>query len=188
MPAIMNSIPALRKVGECLYRNHKGTYFALIKVRGKQIRRSLNTDDLQLAKRSLAKFQADAVGLASEGNGMLYDHLKTRWLESRKPESEPSSFTRLGSALKGVDKFFRGQPVRKIGNSQVEAWKIARSNDVSARTLNYEREVLIQLFNYAREELRIIIDNPMAGVKKRKAVRTAPEIPGKPNSPRSCNP
>jgi len=29
----------MKKVGECLYRNHLGTYFALVKVNGKQIRK-----------------------------------------------------------------------------------------------------------------------------------------------------
>jgi len=33
----------LNRVGECLYRNGRKTYFALIKVSGKQIKRSLKT-------------------------------------------------------------------------------------------------------------------------------------------------
>lgn len=36
-----------------LYRSYQGVYFALIKVRGKQIKRSLDTKDLALAKRLL---------------------------------------------------------------------------------------------------------------------------------------
>ncbi len=34
----------LKKVGECLYRNGNKTYFALLKVAGKQIKKSLKTD------------------------------------------------------------------------------------------------------------------------------------------------
>ena len=33
----------LRKVGECLYRNGHGVYFAWFSVRGKQLKRSLKT-------------------------------------------------------------------------------------------------------------------------------------------------
>ena len=35
----------LRKVGECLYRNRHGVYFAWFSIRGKQLKRSLNTSD-----------------------------------------------------------------------------------------------------------------------------------------------
>lgn len=42
---------ALNKVAECLYRSSNGQHFALIEVRGKQIKRSLKTNDRQLANR-----------------------------------------------------------------------------------------------------------------------------------------
>ncbi len=37
----MNNPHTLSKVAECLYRNGHGTYFALLMVRGKQIKRTL---------------------------------------------------------------------------------------------------------------------------------------------------
>jgi integrase len=40
-----------KKVGPCLYRYKGATYYALLKVRGKQIRQSLETEDLELARR-----------------------------------------------------------------------------------------------------------------------------------------
>ena len=52
--------PTLTKVAECLYRNTHGTYFALLKVRGMQIKRSLKTGDFALARRRLAEFRAKA--------------------------------------------------------------------------------------------------------------------------------
>ena len=42
---MMGNEDALTKVGEGLYRKGHGTYFALLKVRGKQFKRSLNTTD-----------------------------------------------------------------------------------------------------------------------------------------------
>ena len=48
-----------KKVGPCLYRYRNGTYYALLKHRGKQIRRSLETDDLALARRKLPDLRRD---------------------------------------------------------------------------------------------------------------------------------
>jgi len=43
-----------QKVGECLYRySSNGVYYARIKTGGKEIRRSLETTDRDLAKRRL---------------------------------------------------------------------------------------------------------------------------------------
>jgi integrase len=48
------------KVGECLYRySSTGGYYARIKSRGQEIRRSLTTTDRDLAKRRLAKLKDD---------------------------------------------------------------------------------------------------------------------------------
>ena len=53
----MNQMPKksqeFNKVAECLYRNGNRLYYALVKVNGKQIRRSLKTNDLAIAKRRL---------------------------------------------------------------------------------------------------------------------------------------
>jgi hypothetical protein len=54
---------ALKRVGECLYRHHTRTYYALVKVAGKQIKRSLRTADVSLAKRRLSDFRNSATRL-----------------------------------------------------------------------------------------------------------------------------
>ena len=63
------------KVGPCLYRyTATGTYYALVKVKGKQVRRSLETTDRPLAKRKLADFQRDLTRVdASAGKLSLAD-------------------------------------------------------------------------------------------------------------------
>ncbi len=46
------------KVAECLYRNTSSKrYYALVKKSGKQIRRSLKTNDRKLADRRLREFR-----------------------------------------------------------------------------------------------------------------------------------
>ena len=50
----MSSNASFEKVGECLYRNpSSGTYYALVKIRGKQIKASLKTKGLVEARRKL---------------------------------------------------------------------------------------------------------------------------------------
>src|SRR5471030_491847 len=49
-----------KKVGPCLYRYApSGTYYGLIKTGGKQIRRTLDTNDLPLARRKLQDLRRD---------------------------------------------------------------------------------------------------------------------------------
>ena len=68
----MNQMPKksqeFNKVAECLYRNGNRLYYALVKVNGKQIRRSLKTTDLAIAKRRLGEFRAKAERLEGEEN------------------------------------------------------------------------------------------------------------------------
>ena len=69
--------------------------------------------------------------------------------------------------------------MRSIGQPQIEKWKIKRGVAVSARSFNYEREVLRRLFEYARANLRIILDNPALDIKKRKVGKAELVIPSK---------
>jgi hypothetical protein len=47
-----------KRVAECLYRRHAGKYYALVKVAGKQIRRSLHIAD----------------------TGLVFEGLKEKWV------------------------------------------------------------------------------------------------------------
>jgi hypothetical protein len=55
----MSASPFFEKVGECLYRNPtSGTYFARVKVPGKEIKQTLETKNLLVARRKLQDFKA----------------------------------------------------------------------------------------------------------------------------------
>lgn len=169
----------LRKVAECLYRNHNGTYIAIVKVHGKQIKRSLETEDAALAKRRLGELRMKAQGLAGDAKRTTFDQLAERWLSIKKPELRPRSHERLGDIIKVVTPYFKGLPVRSVGQNQIEQWKLRRSAKISARSFNYERDTLRAMFEYARGEMRIIIDNPFDVIKKRKLGRPNIVIPSK---------
>jgi len=62
---------SFQKVGECLYRySSNGVYYARIKSSGKEIRRSLETTDRELAKRELARLK-DEQRLIDRSQGKL---------------------------------------------------------------------------------------------------------------------
>jgi integrase len=175
----MQNIPTLTKVAECLYRNNHGTYFALIKLRGKQIKRSLKTEDSALARRRLAELRTKVHGLVGEEKSMTFDHLAERWLETKRTELRISSWSRLQSVIRALKPFFTGFLVRSVGQTQIEAWKAKRGAAVGPRSFNYEREVLLRLFEYARKTLRIILENPALEIKKRKTGKHELTIPTK---------
>ena len=175
----MESALTLTKVAECLYWNGHGTYFALIKVRGKQIKRSFKTEGSALARRRLAELWTKAHGLSGEGQGMTFDHLAERWLALKKGDLRPGSWKRLVGILRVVKPFFDGLPVRSVGQTQIEAWKIKRGALVGPRSFNYEREILRRLFEYVRASLRIILKNRDQDIKKRKVGKAQLVIPTK---------
>ncbi len=74
------------------YRNHRGLYFALVKVGGKQIKRSLRTNDRQMANRLLAKFREKAERLdGSSQRDVRFDELSDQWLASIRSGIKASS-------------------------------------------------------------------------------------------------
>jgi integrase len=173
------SVP--RKVAPNLYRATSGRYYLLVKRGGKQFRRSLKTNDFALAKRRLREFQDKAGRLSGDSvdRAMQFEDLAERWLASRKPELKASSYTRRVTALKGLGAYFNGHPVRSIGQKQVEHWKTKRGGKLSARTWNIEVETLNQVFNYAKDNLRVILENPVHTVKRRKSLKRGVVIPTK---------
>lgn len=157
----------LNKVAECLYRNGNGQYIALLKVKGKQIKRSLKTNDRQLANRRLAELREKAKRLhGSENRNIRFEELASAWIQSKVADLKSASLDRRKVAIKGLTPFFTGKPLRSIGYADIESWKIGRGASVSARTHNIELETLNLLFQYAIDR-GILLDNPTGKFKRR---------------------
>ena len=119
------------KVAECLYRNGNRLYHALVKVNGKQTRRSLKTTDLAIAKRRLVEFRAKAERLKGEENrNIRFEELADEWLASIKSGLKPKSYDRRCVALVGLTPFFRGIAVKATGFAEIDAWKRKRGATV----------------------------------------------------------
>ena len=168
-----------RKVAPNLYRDAAGRYYLLVKRGGKQFRRSLKTTDAGLAKRRLREFQNQAGRLTTDGtnSSIRFNELAERWLAAKRPDLKASSAGRRATALKALAPYFNGRLVRAIGAKEVEAWKINRGPSISPRTWNIEVETLKQIFAYAKDTLRIVLDSPVEGLKRKKEPKAGIIIP-----------
>ena len=167
----------LKKVGECLYRNGNKVYFALLKVRGKQIKRSLKTSDLPLAKRRLADLRAKSERLhGKENRNIRFDELAAQWLESIKSSLKPASLSRRHVAIVGLAQALKGIPVRTIGFAEIDKWKRGRGATLSARSHNIELETLKILLRYACQR-GIVIDNHAEQFNRRKQIQATVVMP-----------
>jgi integrase len=154
--------PVFNKVGQNLYRlTTSGKYYALIKRGGKQIRRSLKTNDATLAKRRLAEFCGKVSRLKTTKDARLlsFMELANRWLEIQKVTLKASSALRISLCIKGLAPFFKDRSVRNISTDDCHSWHIRRGKTISAQSYKHERRVLIAILDYAVRN-GFIMDNP----------------------------
>jgi integrase len=167
----------LKKVGECLYRNGHGTYFALIKVSGKQIKRSLGTNESVLARRRLGEFRAKARRLhGKENRNIRFEELSKAWLASIEPGLKPKSWDRRRVAVVGLTPFFEGMAVKSIGFQEIDEWRRRRGSKLSARTHNIELETLKLILKYATDR-GILLDNHAEKFERRTEPKAVVRIP-----------
>jgi integrase len=170
----------LRKVGECLYRNRHGVYFAWFSVRGKQLKRSLKTNDKELARRRLAELRKTAARLhGSSDRNLRFEELVRLWLQSIQGGVKRSTYRRRVVCINQLMPFFKTIPMRSITSADIETWKLRRGASVAARTFNKELETLNHVIRYARDVKGILLDNPAEKVRNRKAAITTIGIPSK---------
>ena len=176
-----NQSEALKRVGENLYVNAQGGYFAWFSIRGKQIKRSLQTNDKTLARRRLGELREKGARLhGGEQRNIRFDELVKAWLESIRNDVKESTYERRIVCLNQMTPFFKGVPVRSIEIQEIEKWKVARGAKIAPRTFNKELETLNHVLRYARDVKGLLLDNPAEKVRNRKAAEAVVEIPDKP--------
>lgn len=169
----------LSRVGECLYRSHEGMYFALIKTGGKQIKRSLETTDLVLAKRKLRDFKDRASTLVLEREKTTFKEVAERWLAQIAAQMKQSSHKRRDCAVNGLLPFFGTLNIRRISHADIEKWKRERGGKLSERSFNIEMETLRLILDYCRDDLRLLIDHPAEKLKRKREPKRKTIIPTK---------
>ena len=175
-----NQTDTLKRVGENLYVNDHGTYFAWFSVAGKQIKRSLKTTDKTLARRRLAELREKGARLHGAGQrNMLFEELAKMWLESIRNEVKESTYVRRIVCLNQITPFVKGLSVRSIDIQQVERWKVGRGGEIAPRTFNKELETLNHVLRYARDVKGLLLENPAEKIHNRKAAAAVVQIPDK---------
>lgn len=173
--------PTFVKVAECLYRyTSNGTYYALVKKKGKQIRRSLKTDDRQLAERNLATFRAKAERLANPAKerGITFMELAKQWVEVKKNRLKPSSAQGMEMCVKQLNKHFGTMPVRTITKSDCREWEKKRGANISASSFNHDRTALVAVLEEA-VDAGLLMENPAKTIPRTKLGRNKITIPTK---------
>lgn len=156
-----------KKIGPCLYRYKNGTYYALLKHKGKQIRRSLGTNDLALARRELPTVRVDLDVTDAD--------LARRTLETHKEkflETLTGAKSTVYNVRHAIELLLADWPkdcsrlLTKIRKSDCKRW-IAKYGDLAASTVNSRISAAREFFGLAVSD-GVIPRSPMDGITYRK--------------------
>lgn len=133
--------PEYIRVAECLYRSSSsGRYYALFKRSGKQIRKSLRTQDRKLAERRLKEIKRNLGFLdpSSESRQILFEELGAQWMELHNSRLKQSSADRNERCLKQLLRFFKGARVVDIRRIDCQTWELKRGKKLKSSSYNKE--------------------------------------------------
>ena len=178
--------PDLTRVGECLWRHQSLKYYAIVRVGGKQIKRSLKTKDLGLAKRKLRKFREKVERIGGLGKSMRFGELADLWLASVKARQAPNTYRTTKGIVGELKRHFDVKEAGSITVRDVDEWKSKRTSvltrhgrTISPRRYNYELETLRQINRYGIEVIHCMMDDPTLGQKRQKHTPTKRLAPSK---------
>ena len=184
MGKLQSKVGVFEKVGECLYRySSNGVYYGRIRVDGKEIKRSLETTDRELAKRKLAHFKEEQRQIdRSQGKitlGELCDrYLKT--IQHQKPKTVERKMCIVGR-IKSDWPTGKLTQVAKVKPSDVDLWlsSIAqRANRFGSASRNLHISCVKEVFGLAVRD-RIIPVSPalhLRSAKREKPIRLTPSF------------
>jgi hypothetical protein len=118
------------KVGECLYRySSNGVYYARIKARGKEIRRSLGMIDRDLAKRRLSALKDEQSQIDRSKSKFTLAELCDRYFKTVQHQ-KPKTLERKAHIVRRIKRDWptgSTSQVSKIKPSDIQLW-LARYN------------------------------------------------------------
>src|SRR5215813_8501176 len=176
-------VGAFRKVGECLYRySSNGVYYARIKTDGKEIRRSLETTDGDLARRNLAELKKQQRQIDRSRGRVTLRELCDQWLETIQHWKPKTLEQKNHIAARIKEHWPTGSLVQvaKIKPSDCDLWlaRCARKsrNRFSASLRNAHVQILKEMLALALRD-RVISESPAAHLKylkRQKPIRLTP--------------
>jgi integrase len=168
---------AFRKVAECLYRyTSNGVYYARFKTDGKEIRRSLETTDRQLANRNLKKLKEERSQIDRSQGKLTLAELCDRYLKTVQHQKGKTvqRKTFIVERIKADWPTGKLTQIGKIKPSDVDVW-LSRYRFGSA-SRNLHISCAKELFVLAVRD-RIITTSPAAhlrSAKREKPIRLTP--------------
>jgi integrase len=176
MRTLQTSTGAFRKVGECLYRYSNGVYYARIRVEGKEIKRSLQTNDRELARRKLADFRKEQRQIDRSAGKLTLDALCDRYVQTvqrQKPKTvERKTF--IVGRIKSDWPTGRLMQVAKIKPSDCDLWLSRYTFGSASRNLHIS--CLKEVFAVAVRD-QFISASPathLRSLKREKPIRLTP--------------
>ena len=156
-----------KKSAPCLYRYKNGIYYALLKHRGKQIRRSLETDDLKLARRKLSDLRIDLEVTDPDLARRTLDTHQGKFFETLSGAKSTVYNVRHAIGLM-LDDWPADCPrlLTKIRKGHCQRW-IAKYGDLAASTVNTRITAARDFFELAVSD-GVIPRSPMDGITYRK--------------------
>ena len=160
-----------KKVASCLYRRKGETYYALLKIRGKQVKQSLETSDREMANRKLrelrGKLEKTDPALARR---TLAEH---RALFEALLTGAPSTIESHKHHIRQlVERWPSDCPtiISKITKTHISKWlKLFSDQDLEASSINKRITSLRKFFDMAADDRVITEDgSPMLGIKYNK--------------------
>lgn len=175
----------LVNVAENLWKSQdSGRYYAILKVNGHQVKKSLKTDDFQLAKRKLRDFDKlyhDRAGIVSDEPAPksfkeLIEKFARIVLPARplKPLALRDYQTRQNSLLRYTG--FATQSPNKITMIDCQKWFAKRRLMISPQRMNNEVLLLRQVLEFARDNGWIMHD-PTNKLERLRLPRPNPDPP-----------
>lgn len=170
----MGKSSSFEKAGECLYRNpSSGRYYALVKIRGKQIKRGLGTDNLAEARRKLRDFKADLERMDPAGGRITLAALCDRYLDTVGHQA-PKTIRRKQDIAARIKAYWGETPAAKIRKSDVMRWLA----DFSFGECSYNLHLgtIRAVFRLAVDD-RLLAISPVDGVRERRRSRPIRQTP-----------
>jgi integrase len=184
MGTLHSNVGVFQKVGECLYRySSNGVYYGRIRVDGKEIKRSLETTDRELAKRKLAHFKDEQRQIDRSQGKLTLSELCDRYLKTiqhQKPKTAERKMCIVGR-IKNDWPTGKLTQIAKVKPSDVDLWlsSIAqRANRFGSASRNLHISCVKEVFALAVRD-RIIPVSPalhLRSAKREKPIRLTPSF------------
>jgi len=170
----MGTSSSFEKVGECLYRNPaSGTYYALVKVRGKQFKSSLKTDNLSEARRKLKDYRNDIGRIDPTAGKITVEALADRYLATVAAQA-PSTVRKKKDIAKRVKDQWGALQAKDLKKSQIMAW--LASFEFGKGSRNKYLRLVRAMFKLAVDD-GILARSPLEGVKEEKMDKPIRQTP-----------